>query len=117
VCHTERDELVARLDERVVKMWDAGLVAEVADLIPLGLERGVTASRAIGYAQALGQLRGDLTEAEAIAETQALTRRYARRQVGWFRRYESSTVIDVSASEMPSTLSNLVERVIAHDAP
>ena len=40
-----------------------------------------------GYAQALAQLTGEKTEAEAIAETQALTRRYARRQVSWFRRY------------------------------
>ncbi|MFP5290789.1 MAG: hypothetical protein ACLGH5_07380, partial [Actinomycetes bacterium] len=44
------------------------------------------ASRAIGYAQALAQLRGDCDEAAAIAETAALTRRYARRQMSWFRR-------------------------------
>ncbi len=80
-----RDELVARLDARVERMWADGLLDEVARL--RGLERGVTARRAIGYAQALSQLRGELTQAEAIAETQALTRRYARRQVSWFRRY------------------------------
>lgn len=79
-----REELVPRLDARVVGMWRAGLVDEVARLRPAGL--GTTASRAIGYAQALAQLDGTMTEAEAIAETQALTRRYARRQVSWFRR-------------------------------
>ncbi|HWV50121.1 MAG TPA: tRNA (adenosine(37)-N6)-dimethylallyltransferase MiaA, partial [Microbacterium sp.] len=52
-----------------------------------GLEDGVTARRAIGYAQALAQLSGEQSETEAIAETQALTRRYARRQVSWFKRY------------------------------
>lgn len=82
-----RAELVARLDERVAGMWRDGLVGEVAALRDRGLERGVTARRAIGYAQALGQLEGTRTEAEAIAETQALTRRYARRQVSWFKRY------------------------------
>lgn len=82
-----REELTARLDARVERMWSAGLVDEAAALIPLGLERGVTASRAIGYAQALAELRGDLTRAEAIAQTQQLTRRYARRQVSWFKRY------------------------------
>lgn len=82
-----RDELTARLDARVERMWDAGLLDEVEVLIPLGLERGVTASRAIGYAQALAELRGELTRAEAIAQTQQLTRRYARRQVSWFKRY------------------------------
>ena len=85
--HTDRAELVARLDERVLRMWRQGLPAEVERLRTRGLEHGVTARRAIGYAQALAQLDGSLTEAEAIAETQALTRRYARRQVSWFQRY------------------------------
>ena len=85
-----RDELVARLDERVDAMWRDGLVDEVRELRERGLERGVTARRAIGYAQALAQLAGEMTEAEAIAETKALTRRYARRQVSWFKRYEAA---------------------------
>jgi len=85
--HVERGALVARLDARVERMWREGLIHEVAQLRKRGLEDGVTARRAIGYAQALGQLSGTLTEAEAVAETQALTRRYARRQVSWFKRY------------------------------
>lgn len=66
-----------------------GLLDEVRGLLPQGLERGVTASRAIGYAQAIGQLDDRVTERQAIDETQSLTRRYARRQVSWFRRDES----------------------------
>lgn len=85
--HIDRPELVERLDQRVERMWESGLLDEVADLREQGIEQGVTARRAIGYAQALGQLEGRLTRAEAIAETQALTRRYARRQVSWFKRY------------------------------
>ncbi|UPL15404.1 tRNA (adenosine(37)-N6)-dimethylallyltransferase MiaA [Microbacterium galbinum] len=85
--HVERSALVERLDARVERMWAEGLLGEVERLRSQGLERGVTASRAIGYAQALGQLDGRLDQAEAIAETQALTRRYARRQVSWFKRY------------------------------
>lgn len=84
-----RDELVARLDVRVERMWQDGLLGEVAALRDAGLEDGVTARRAIGYAQALAQLDGRQTEREAIAETQALTRRYARRQVSWFKRYDA----------------------------
>ena len=117
VCHTERDELVRRLDERVVQMWADGLVDEVAGLIPRGLDEGVTARRAIGYAQALGQIRSELTQDQAIAETQALTRRYARRQVSWFKRYDSSTLVDVSAADSESQISNLVHRVVADLAP
>ena len=89
-----RDELVVRLDARVEAMWQDGLLDEVRTLREQGLERGVTARRAIGYAQALAQLEGEMTEAEAIAETQALTRRYARRQVSWFKRYDGLRWVD-----------------------
>ena len=78
----ERAELRARIAERVSQMWQAGLLAEVDQLPKLS----ATASAAIGYAQALAQLEGRLTEAEAIAETVQLTARYARRQLSWFRR-------------------------------
>ena len=85
--HVDRPELVERLDRRVDRMWAQGMLEEFAWLRDQGIERGTTAPRAIGYAQALAQLAGEKTEAEAIAETQALTRRYARRQVSWFKRY------------------------------
>ncbi|WP_347401148.1 tRNA (adenosine(37)-N6)-dimethylallyltransferase MiaA [Microbacterium esteraromaticum] len=85
--HAPREVLVERLDRRVERMWRDGMLQEVEALRERGLERGATAARAIGYAQALAQVRGDKSEADAIAETQALTRRYARRQVSWFKRY------------------------------
>lgn len=90
----DREQLVPLLDARVEGMWAAGMLDEVERLRGDGLERGVTAARAIGYAQALAQLRGDLTRDEAVAETQALTRRYARRQVSWFRRYSQARWVD-----------------------
>jgi tRNA dimethylallyltransferase len=67
-------------------------VAEVEALLPRGL--GVTAARAIGYAQATAQLRGELSEPEAIELTSVLTRKYARRQVSWFRRYDAIHWVD-----------------------
>ncbi|CAN5261961.1 tRNA (adenosine(37)-N6)-dimethylallyltransferase MiaA [soil metagenome] len=88
----DRAQLVERLDARVRSMWADGLVEEVERLLPAGF--GVTAGRAIGYAQAIAQLRGDLDEQQAIEQTAALTRRYARRQVGWFGRYRDTTWID-----------------------
>ncbi len=89
-----RDLLVTRLDARVEAMWREGLLAEVEALRADGLDDGVTARRAIGYAQGIAQLDGEKTEAEAIAETRALTRRYARRQVSWFRRYADVTWVE-----------------------
>lgn len=85
-----REELVPTLDARVVSMWRDGLVAETAGLLEQGLVDSSTAGKAIGYAQAARQLRGELGEAEAIAEAQLLTRKYSRRQVSWFRRYDTA---------------------------
>lgn len=87
-----RDELVKRLDARAERMWRDGILDEVRGLRPAGL--GVTASKAIGYAQAIAELDGELTSEDAIAQTAALTRRYARRQVGWFRRYRDTHWFD-----------------------
>ncbi len=91
---SERSLLVERLDARVLEMWQRGLVDEVRGLLPLGIERGVTARKAIGYAQALGELHARMSRSDAIAETQQLTRTYARRQVGWFKRYRDAVTID-----------------------
>ena len=80
----DRPDLADRVATRVDRMWEQGLLAEVAGLE--GLREGVTASRALGYAQALGQLDGVLTEDEAKAQTVTATRRFVRRQRAWFRR-------------------------------
>jgi len=82
----ERETLLPRLDKRVQEMWEKGLVEEVESLIPNGLRQSKTASVAIGYAQALGFIDGELTREQAIASTVQLTQRYARRQVSWFKR-------------------------------
>ena len=96
---TPRERLTPRLDRRVDRMWAAGIVDEARDLLAAGIENGVTASRAIGYAQALGQVRGTLSETEAIEATQQLTRRYARRQVSWFKRYAHTHWIESEAQD------------------
>ncbi len=109
----DRRALVARLDERVRGMWRAGLLDEVRELLPLGLERGVTASRAIGYAQAVAQVRGELDESEAIALTQSLTRRYARRQVSWFRRDPAIEAMDATADDLAAQVDQQVADELA----
>lgn len=96
----DRDQLVPRLDDRVLGMWRAGLLDEVRGLLAQGLEQGVTARRAIGYAQAIAQLHGELGEQEAVEQTQSLTRRYARRQVGWFRRDATVEWLDAAADDL-----------------
>jgi tRNA dimethylallyltransferase len=78
--------LDARIEDRVATMWRLGLVDEVRRLEAEGLRDGLTARRALGYAQVLGFLDGRLTEDEAYAETAQTTRRFARKQRSWFKR-------------------------------
>jgi tRNA dimethylallyltransferase len=80
------DDLDRRVEERVDRMFAAGLVDEVRRLEAAGLRDGVTASRALGYQQVLAMLDGTLTEEQARAETAIATRRFVRRQRSWFGR-------------------------------
>jgi tRNA dimethylallyltransferase len=102
---TPRDLLDARIQARVERMFRDGLVDEVRRLERAGLARGRTAPRALGYAQVLRLLAGELTEQEAIEQTVTATRRYARRQESWFRR-------DPRVTWLPHDAQDLVARVV-----
>lgn len=103
-----REDLVLRLEKRVHKMWQLGLVEEARSLIPLGVRSGKTSSRAIGYSQALAQIDGTMSEAEAIADTVRLTQKYARRQMSWFRRDSRINWLDYQDQTMNSQAASLV---------
>jgi tRNA dimethylallyltransferase len=106
----ERELLLPRLEKRVHGMWDKGLLAEVESLIPKGIRESKTASVAIGYAQALGELDGELSRDESIASTVMLTQRYARRQVSWFKRDERIHWLEALDDDV---LEQAFEKVVA----
>ena len=81
-----RQALYEKLDRRAAKMFAAGLVDEVRRILDLGFPPTVKPFESHGYKQVLEVLRGELTFAEAIASAQRNTRRYAKRQMTWFRR-------------------------------
>ncbi len=104
----DRELLDPRIDARVEKMWDLGLVEEVRDLIGNGLLDGKTARRAIGYAQVISMAEGLITDVEAKEETKLATRQYARRQETWFKRDERIHWIAPASPEV------LLERALTH---
>ena len=93
-----RDELDARIEQRVDRMWDAGFVDEVRSLGAAGLANTPTASRALGYQQVLAALSGECSEAQARQDTIDATRKFARRQQRWFRRDKRITWISYSSA-------------------
>jgi tRNA dimethylallyltransferase len=80
------DELDARIARRVELMLERGFVDEVRALAAVGLRDGRTASRALGYAQLLATIDGELALDDAVTRTVQATRRFVRRQRSWFRR-------------------------------
>lgn len=111
------DRDTGELDERIARrtdlMFESGLVDEVAALVDQGLRDGVTASRAIGYAQVLDYLAGDTDLDYARERTFIGTRRYVRRQRSWFRRDPRVQWLDGADARLSETA---LAAVSGHDA-
>jgi tRNA dimethylallyltransferase len=106
-------ELARRIEARVDQMFADGLVAEVAALSTAGLAGSKTARKALGYAQVLDLLAGRCTLDEARAATVAATRRFARRQMQWWRRDPRITWLDPSVGDLPGHVLALVQEFAA----
>ncbi|MBR6376748.1 MAG: tRNA (adenosine(37)-N6)-dimethylallyltransferase MiaA [Oscillospiraceae bacterium] len=82
----DRNRLYARVDARVDQMMAQGLEAEVRNLLDRGLDPKTTALQAIGYKELAAALRGECSTAQAAEQIKQASRRYAKRQLTWFRR-------------------------------
>ena len=96
VLNTKRETLYERINRRVDKMIEKGLLKEVDFLLNKGISENTTAMQAIGYKEILLYKKGILTLDEAIEKIKMESRRYAKRQLTWFRRNEEATWIDTS---------------------
>ena len=82
----DREALNARLDVRCRAMFEAGLIDEVRGILSMGYPPETKPLEALGYAQALQSIHGELTPKEALFYAQRNTRRYAKRQITWLRK-------------------------------
>ena len=83
---TDRAELYARIDKRVDIMMAEGLIEEIEGLLANGTPPTATSLQAIGYKEPMAALRGEMTMEEAVDKIKQESRRYAKRQLTWFRR-------------------------------
>lgn len=97
---TNAEWLNPRIELRTKLMFEQGLIDETRGLVDAGLVRDSTAGRAIGYAQVLALLDGELTEAEAVEQTITGTRRYVRRQRSWFNRDPRTVWLDAAGDDV-----------------
>ena len=86
---TERSELYRRIDLRVEIMLQMGLLEEIKALLASGIPEKATAMQAIGYKEFVDALAGRSSMEAAVAQVQQSSRRYAKRQLTWFRRNEN----------------------------
>ena len=107
--YKNRAELYERIDRRVEMMDELGLFDEIEALLKEGLSPESTAMQAIGYKEAVLAVQGKMAKKEAIALIQQNSRRYAKRQLTWFRRWEGAHWLewdkgpDVEAARLSST--------------
>lgn len=90
-----RDELYDRINRRVDIMVEDGLVKEVKSLLDMGVRRTSTALQAIGYKEIIEYLDGAISLQDAIDKIKQESRRYAKRQITWFKRYKNANFINV----------------------
>lgn len=95
-----RDNLYSRVDQRVDQMMGEGLLDEVKKLYFGGkLVKNTTAAQAIGYKELISYLDGEATLAEAVEFLKLSTRRYAKRQLTWFRHNEGAKRLYVDSED------------------
>ena len=110
VLQRPRDVLHLRIEDRVDRMFEAGLVSEVQGLLEKYEELSRTASQAVGYREVIDHLDGQFDLDQAIERTKARTRRFARRQETWFRGLSECRFVPVDDDGEPS---NIADQILA----
>lgn len=94
-----REEMDRRIDERVSGMVERGLVQEVQTLLDAGYTSEAPGMSGTGYREIAAYLAGDATLEAAMDEVRYNTRRYARRQITWFRHQLPDSAVRIDATE------------------
>ena len=108
---SDRQALYDRIDLRVEKMVEAGLLEEIRSLLDRGVPRNATALQAIGYKEFFPVLEEGMPLKEAVEKCQMESRRYAKRQLTWFRRNEK---IHWLSREKDTPQEKIFEEALAH---
>lgn len=107
----KREDLYRRIDQRVIKMIDDGLIEEVSSI---GEDNFSQTSRvAIGYKECLSYLRGEISRLEMIEQIQKNSRHYAKRQFTWFKNKTSAKIVDIDPTDFGKTIEG-VQNLVSH---
>lgn len=104
-----REELDRRIDDRVARMEERGFIDEVRSLLDAGYSTDAPGMTGTGYRQIAAMLQGDLTLDEALDQVRHQTRRYARRQLTWFRNQLPAETLRIEAGLPRDAILDLIE--------
>ncbi len=107
----DRQKLYDRINRRAEKMVAAGFLKEVKAILSMGYSKSDPGLNTVGYKQAFKLLGGELTKDEMIADIQAKTRQYAKRQLTWFRKWDFVQWIDADRKS-PSEITEEIVKAI-----
>ena len=103
-----RDILYERINRRVEKMWQNGLVQETEKVLmlqkKLGYSETLNSLNTVGYKETIAFLKGEFSEEKAISEIQKNTRHYAKRQLTWFRKVERIKFLQGKPNEIANQI-------------
>lgn len=109
----EREWLYERINRRVLKLIENGLVEEVLGLLGRGYNLSTPSMKAIGYKEIIGYINEEYDLETAVSEIRKNTRHYAKRQLTWLRRYDFVRWIEIRKGD---TVGEIVDRLIAPEA-
>jgi len=109
--HWDRQDLYDNINKRVDAMIEKGLVDETKNLLNQGHDKTLKPFQSIGYAQIGRHLQGEITLDRAIYEIKRETRRYAKRQITWFKKIPDTISVPANNSDTPETLR---DKILSH---
>jgi len=113
VLHRPREILYHRINERVDQMLAAGLLDEVRQLLANRVDTDTNALRTIGYQEPIAYLKQEITYNEMVRLIKRNTRRYAKRQLTWFRRYPQARWLDLDeTSDQTTGIADILNRTM-----
>ena len=109
----DREWLYERINKRVLKLLDNGLVEEVLGLLGRGYSLATPSMKAIGYKEVIGYINEEYDYDTAVSEIMKNTRHYAKRQLTWLRRYDFAKWIEIHKGE---SVGQIVDRILEEAA-
>ncbi len=112
--HRPRPNLYQRIEQRVDTMFSRGLVDEVRGLLGRGYHENLVSMQGLGYKEVCSYLHGRYDEKEAVRLLKRNTRRYAKRQLTWFKKDKRIQWIDISENENEKEIIPRIKKVFAN---